>query len=284
MPSCIHQITKEVKCSLEAVEKDRCAKHHAQYVKREEAAGKIKEGGCSAILTKGKRCQSFAIDNGTLCTRHNAIKYKAQRDRERIEAEDKIIEQMAKTFINDAVEWRLCVQLLLEEWRNRTVSARTFWQVTAKVTKAQGGSLDDMDTFYQEIRFMEVLPYQNPNPVIIGELQRLASDTQNVHTKEVAKQTNELTELLLKEVVPEDQRTLQTLTIKFARYCKNGKMGEIFNVLTDVNLWYEKKSCLVQNDMLYKRLLDAAICKIEKIYTSKHDGKDRIEMLSLIHI
>ena len=262
MPTCSHFVTKDNPCPLEATDGDMCRKHHVKRQAVEAKAGPIKPGGCSAILTCGKRCQTFAIDNGTLCKNHHRLhENKKNRLQQRV-AEDETIEQMAKMYINTAVPWRLCLQLVLEEWRDRVITVRVFWQVVTRVTKEQGGSLDEMDTFYEEIRFMDVLPYQAPEKPV-NQLERLALDTQNVHTTEISQQTETMSKLLLEQKVPEDQRTLKLLIIKFGKYCRIAKLCDMLRVLTDVNYWYEAKTCIVPNDALYKKLLDAAVCKIE---------------------
>jgi hypothetical protein len=263
MPQCIHFITREVQCTLDAGENERCAKHHAQHLKREADAGAIREGGCHAILVNGKRCDRFANGESTLCTRHIQYDARAKEIRERQRLEDISIEQRSAVFINDGIAWRLCLQMLLSEWRESLISGRVFWQVAKKVNAAQGGTFDQMYAFYDEIRFMQILPYQQAEPAAVGDLQRLAEDRQNVHTKEVSRQTEKLTNLLLKEKVSPEQRTLQMLTIKFAKFCKTDKMSQLIQVLDDMNLWYEKPTCIREGDALYRHLLNAAVCKIE---------------------
>lgn len=263
MPQCIHFITREVQCALNVGENERCAKHHAQHLKREADAGAIREGGCHAILVNGKRCDRFANGESTLCTRHIQYDARAKEIRERQRLEDISIEQRSAVFINDGIAWRLCLQMLLSEWRESLISGRVFWQVAKKVNAAQGGTFDQMYAFYDEIRFMQILPYQQAEPAPVGDLQRLAEDRQNVHTKEVSRHTEKLTNLLLKEKVSPEQRTLQMLTIKFAKFCKTDKMSQLIQVLDDMNLWYEKPTCIREGDALYRHLLNAAVCKIE---------------------
>ena len=264
MPQCIHFITREVQCTLDGGENARCAKHHAQHLKREADAGAIREGGCHAILGSGKRCQRFASDESTLCILHTNCDARAKEIRERKRLEDINIEERSAVFINDGIAWRLCLQMLLSEWRETLISGRVFWQVAKKVTIAQGGTFDQMYAFYDEIRFMQVLPYQQAEPApVIGDLQRLAEDRQNVHTKEVSMQTEKLTNLLLKEKVSPEQRTLQMLTIKFAKFCRTDRMGQLIQVLHDMNTWYEKPTCIREGDALYRHLLNAAVSKIE---------------------
>jgi len=270
MPQCITMVTSEYRCTKEQMEgQERCTKHHAKQVKREEAAGPIREGGCSVILTNGKRCQTFSSERG-MCTRHANAAERARLAAERKIAEDALIEQRSEHFRLNNIDWRLCIQLMLTEWRNHTVESRVFWNVCQRVTLGQGSTINDLEDYYNEIRFMQILPYEqgdvpvNPPPgAPKGDLQRLAEDSQNVHTKEVSEQTEKLTKLLLAQTICSEQRTLQILTMKFSRFCRIDKMSQLLTVLTDMNLWYEKPTCITEGDALYRHLLDATVSKIE---------------------
>lgn len=270
MPQCITMITSDYRCTKEQMEgQERCTKHHAKQVKREEAAGPIREGGCCVILTNGKRCQTFSSERG-MCTRHANAAERARLAAERKIAEDALIDQRSEHFRLNNIDWRLCMQLMLTEWRNHTVESRVFWNVCQRVTLGQGSTVNDLEDYYNEIRFMQILPYEqgdvpaNPPPgAPKGDLQRLAEDSQNVHTKEVSQQTEKLTKLLLAQTICSEQRTLQILTMKFSRFCRIDKMSQLLIVLTDMNLWYEKPTCITEGDALYRHLLDATVSKIE---------------------
>lgn len=264
MPQCSHYITLELQCNIDSLEgQERCPKHHAQHVRKETQAGPIRQGGCRAICSNGKRCQTFANEGQPTCTRHANCEARAEMARNRLRQEDATIADRTQVFLDGAMEWRLCIQLLLGEWRENTITSRVFWQVSRKVTEAQGSTIDEMDEFYNTIRFMQILPYQQPAARPVGELQRLAEDSQNVHTKEVSEQTEKLTNLLLAHPVPEGQRTLQLLTIKFSKLCRIDRMSQLLTTLSDINLWYEKSSCIKEGDALYRHLLNAVVSKIE---------------------
>jgi hypothetical protein len=268
MPQCSEFITLERQCTREAAEGTRCVGHHAKHLKREEDAGPVLHGGCSAILTNGKRCKTFAQEGATVCSMHARVAENARIRREQHVEENRIINERSQTFINDGIDWRVCLQILLDEWRERQISSRLFWQISQKVTEAQGSTYQELDDFYNEIRFMTVLPYQQAQPNAhtqphINDLQRIATDTQNVHTKEVSLQTQKMTDILLAQVVPDGQKTLQLITVKFSKYCKIDRMSELLSVLADMNLWYEKATCIKEGDSLYRHMLNAVVAKIE---------------------
>ena len=270
MPQCSEFITLERQCIRDAADGNTlCIAHHAKHLKREQDAGPIRAGGCSAILTSGKRCKSFASEGETICSMHARVAENARRRRERVVEENRIIDERSQTFINDAINWRLCLQMLLSEWRDHLLPTRIFWATVRKVTEAQGATEDDMHNFYQHIRTMVVLPYQqaqgdaNADVAPVGDLQRIATDTQNVHTREVSAQTQKMTDILLAQVVPDGQKTLQLVTVKFSKYCKIDRMSNLLTVLADMNLWYEKATCIKEGDALYRRMLNAVVAKIE---------------------
>jgi hypothetical protein len=266
MPQCSEFITLERQCTRDAVEGTFCTGHHAKHLKREEDAGPIRQGGCSAILVNGKRCKSFAAEGATICSMHARVADNKRRNREAMAEQNRIIDERSQTFINDGITWRLCLQLLLGEWREHLLPTRIFWGTVKKVVLAQGATEDDMHDFYNTIRFMHVLPYQQPageEVPVVGDLQRIASDTQNVHTKEVSAHTQKMTDLLLSQVIPDGQKTLQLVTVKFSKYCTIERMTDFIAVLADMNLWYEKPMCIKEGDYLYRCMLNAVVAKIE---------------------
>jgi len=271
MPQCSEFITLERQCTRDAVEGTLCTGHHAKHLKREQDAGPIRQGGCSAILTNGTRCKSFAQEGATICSMHHRVAENKRINRERLTEQNRIINERSQTFINAGLRWTLCLQLLLTEWRDNQLDSRVFWQVARRVTYNQGGTEAEMITFYENIRFMDVLPYLQPQgnqepeaqPPTQSVLQRIATDTQNVHTGEVARQTKRMTDLLLTQVVPKDQNTMKLITRKFTKFCNIERMTDLLTVLTDMNLWYEKEMCIMQADALYRRMLDAVVAKIE---------------------
>jgi hypothetical protein len=100
----------------------------------------------------------------------------------------------------------------------------------------------------------------HPQPVKpTTDLQRIARDTQNVHTKEVTKQMNEGTKYLVEIPVPEDQDTLAEMEIAWM----NKKTTQLKRVMADVKKWYKKNSCVEANDYLYKRMLDGLWVRVK---------------------
>jgi len=90
----------------------------------------------------------------------------------------------------------------------------------------------------------------------VTDLQRLALDNQNVHTKEVNQQTTEGMKYLFETSVPDTQDTLPELEDAWT-----GKAAK--KVLRDMKTWYGTKTCVTTGDYLYKRMLDGLWARIK---------------------
>lgn len=84
------------------------------------------------------------------------------------------------------------------------------------------------------------------------DLERLAKDEQNVHTKEVVTQTRDTYNYLLKTSVPAGQDTLNEMRTAWAD--KNTK-----KVMRDVSKYY----ALEDNEYMYKQMLDGLWARIQ---------------------
>ena len=262
---CTSLITRGTPCNKEALEgKERCKRHQAAFEKKEAKAGPIREGGCHGIKADGKRCDIFALEGSMLCRKHTALLDATRRAAERKVQEDAEIAERSKVLIRDAVPWRIALQMVLHEWRQNTLGPRVFWQTALRVAKHQGATAEEIDAYYDGIRFMIPLPYQGGRERGLADL---AKDPQNIHTAEVSSQTEKMTQLLLSEPIPPEQKTLKILFMKCMKLCKITTMKKFLMTMDDINSWYEKAWCIKENDFLYKRLLDASVAKIE---TSEH--------------
>jgi len=100
-----------------------------------------------------------------------------------------------------------------------------------------------------------------PPPDTRTELQRLAQDTQNVHTAPISQQTNRGIEELMKLTVPPEQNTLHELRTTWTAIYKGRAVDE--RIYHDMSLWYSQPTCCKENDWLYKTLLDRLVVKIK---------------------
>jgi hypothetical protein len=87
----------------------------------------------------------------------------------------------------------------------------------------------------------------------VPALQRLAQDTQNVHTAAVAKQTSEGEAKLLAVKTDGKGVGLKVLRTFAAR---GGTLHQVLHVMNDVDHWYRQVNCRSQGDRLYSRVLE----------------------------
>ena len=112
----------------------------------------------------------------------------------------------------------------------------------------------------------EEIPQVAPLPQ--GQMARLARDTQNVHTAQVAKQTNGNLEILLEATPTTPGDTLSTLT-RWWMFRPKPAFADYWRVMQDVHHWYHARTCKKTNDQLYKRALEGLV---EKILLATDDG------------
>ena len=84
-------------------------------------------------------------------------------------------------------------------------------------------------------------------------LQRLALDTQNVHTAAVAKQTTEGEAKLLAVKGDGHQVGLRVLRVFAARA---GSLQQVMRVMNDIDHWYNQQNCRTMGDRLYGKVLE----------------------------
>lgn len=107
----------------------------------------------------------------------------------------------------------------------------------------------------------------NPNPPR-GELEAFIRDGQNVHTRFVTEQTNSALQILLNTEVPPTQKTVLESHVKFMEFTALGRIPAVSldlidQVDRDVKRWYRTATCRLEQDYLYKRVLDGLWCKIK---------------------
>jgi hypothetical protein len=96
---------------------------------------------------------------------------------------------------------------------------------------------------------------------VIPDLQRLAQDSQNVHTAPVNRQTKEGEDRLLAVATDGRQVGLRILRVFSARA---GVLRDVLYVMNDVNDWYNRTTIRNPGDRLYGRLLEGLWALIDR--------------------
>jgi hypothetical protein len=192
---------------------------------------------CVCMKTNGEQCSKNATRGDEYCKYHRRI---VNNRNERVAVDTLMIDLLNQIWghgVRDEgpliarIDEAFRDGLFSEEWRHRLIQEMR-----------------------DELQVMIVMEQPLPNQT---ELQRLANDTQNVHTGPVNRQTKANEDLLLKISVPKHPNTILEITsrMKFPR------------VVKDVKKWYNVTSCRSIDDYLYRRLLDGLWIHIQ---TSEH--------------
>jgi hypothetical protein len=115
---------------------------------------------------------------------------------------------------------------------------------------------------YEELQFFNTTRHPREQVAPIPALQRLAEDSQNVHTSHVVAQTAKNEKILLNVPVSKTPTTLEEIS--------NEKLRRV--VFNDIAKWYNMDMCRSPNDYLYRRLLDGLWAYIQK-------SQDKVELL-----
>ena len=125
------------------------------------------------------------------------------------------------------------------------------------------------------VRLMELLNswylIYKPKVAVKDELAALASDTQNVHTGAVNRQTRTSIDLMISALVPKGQKTLDEILTAWVMDLKIG--SEMSDVYKDMLYWADKKMIIQEGDYLYRRALRGLWAKIKS-----YDYETRMEL------
>ena len=95
----------------------------------------------------------------------------------------------------------------------------------------------------------------------LTELQRIALDTQSIHTRPVTEQHRKNLAILLATPVPENQPTMQSIKLTWSKMYK--AIDE--RIYADMQKWYDTETCRTPSDWMYRKTLDHLIARIALI-------------------
>lgn len=193
---------------------------------------------CETTLTNGLRCTRPCAEGEAHCLFHVRILQRRLRR------------------LNARRVWNRVLQVL---WGDRDVEAAgaELWMAFARneITDHMYRAYDEV--LIEEIAFFHTL--HNENPVVVGELQALAQDRQNVHTPAVNQQTRAGLDLLLETPVSSTQNTLAEIQ----QVWEQSHTRSLRMVVADMRQWYNVETCRTEGDWLYRRTLDGLWAHIQ---------------------
>jgi len=105
------------------------------------------------------------------------------------------------------------------------------------------------------------------------DLEAMARDSQNVHTRAVSEQTNRGIDLLMTVEVPETQNTMGEIRAEWTRIFTTSPVQEL--LYEDMVRWWNIQTCVNQGDWLYRKLLRRLWAKIK----STKPDETRLELV-----
>lgn len=197
---------------------------------------------CGQEKTDGSRCVKQCAPGDTMCKLHRTITDRREYSR------------------RAGILWRDALDML---WGPQPI--QHFNQLTVMIDDAYEHdqiTLEHYDNLYHLLH-EEWMFYRDhriqPTANARTDLERLALDNQNVHTKEVNQMTSDGMNFLLETPVPSGQETIAELETAWSD--KNSAQRK--KVLRDVKGWYGVKTCVKEDDLLYKHMLDGLWCRIK---------------------
>jgi hypothetical protein len=190
---------------------------------------------CGFEKADGTRCHKLHAEGDTVCKYHRGvINRREEKRREEMLWDETMQVLWGQGVVTEFAHVRIIIEAAVDSG----------W-----ITQRTGETL--IENLNREWRWyrLERLVANTPAKT---ELQALAMDGQNVHTKEVNQQTSDAKDYLLKTSVPTNQDTLREIEIAWI-----GKDSK--KVLKDIRQF----SKLEDNDFLYKRMLDGLWARIQ---------------------
>ena len=277
MPKCSAETAKGTPCSRNASTEGKCKQHHEIATRvvvlcghrwRNDAdkrcTNKANHGlfcGIHKELTAeqkcthmhgGVQCDKKKVHGQTLCTRH--VRLEEQRLLGIFQEENRHI--FTNIYINRAEANNI------DAFGDQRYAIRMMECVFRCLRfKFARRNIQPVIPDEQIVDMFPVNPIPIPAPDTRTELQRLATDTQNVHTAPVSRQTNRGIAELMKLTVPPEQNTLHELRTTWTAIYTGRAVDE--RIYDDILIWYSQPTCCKENDWLYKSLLDRLIVKIK---------------------
>lgn len=115
--------------------------------------------------------------------------------------------------------------------------------------------VDEIVTEITQLRGVQEVPVN-----VTTELGKLAYDKQNVHTQPIVKQTSKSIEILVSQKLPEEW-DMKSVIESYLR--RNKLVTKHKTTLKDICKWYRTRTCRVDNDKLYAKMLDGLLVIIQ---------------------
>lgn len=275
MPHCHAYKSDLLRCNAHVhAEGGFCGTHTATHARRIQRSGVRPVGTCEAYLTTHRWCGHAVVLGDRLCEHHVVVRQRSEERQLAAGVDRAMLTELLNTF--PLLTWAdVMDRMFADETRpigRRRHIAQRFFNIRANVVPE---AFDDRWDWLMEGRVGEeplgvpfILPHWAPQlaqiqPVVVGDLQRLATDNQNVHTNAVTKQTNDGLKKLLAVAVPNAQDTQRIITEEWFKL-RGVSFNRYLGVINDVHKWFNTPTCRTHNDKLYYNALRGLVAMLNK--------------------
>jgi len=164
----------------------------------------------------------------------------------------------------EELAFQLHTHISMDEFNTQVQSLKQQSGITYFVMQEEA-----LNTQVNEIvdEILELRGVQEVPTNVTTELGKLAYDKQNVHTQPIVKQTSKSMEVLLSQKLPEEW-DMKSVIESYLR--RNKLVGKHKTTLKDICKWYRTRTCRVNNDKLYAKMLDGLLVIIQN-HTHKQE-------------
>jgi hypothetical protein len=143
-------------------------------------------------------------------------------------------------------------------------------QVVLRILALAGDAVPTRETVWAVMEEMRQAHQLAP----VTELQRIALDTQSIHTRPVTEQHRKNLAILLATPVSEGQQTMESIKLTWGKMYKS--IDE--RIYVDMQKWYDTETCRTPSDWMYRKTLDHLIARIALI-ESKETRRELMKRL-----
>jgi hypothetical protein len=270
-----------------------CNRHIACYQRVVEREGIPRADQCIIALTTGRWCPRDRRDNNSrLCDHHfhrmqAEVARRAQAERAHQEGLRRIREQreLSTTIINGLLVNNTPLDeafIFVANLENVNIHTKRDISVQYYLILARNGNMTQarLVHFNQVYEWaanprrdeiprpdLTIPPFIAAAPQVQQGLGRIANDRQNVHTREISNQTNEIQKKLFEKGGDDNRNRGKSLVLKHTSiWLHEGwvELKDMSSLFSDIHRFYSLTMLRIPNDFLYRRLLNATVTCIEQ--------------------
>jgi hypothetical protein len=252
---CLYVVQKTgMRCSVKHKKGEMfCKRHGNLHALETELYGPIVPGLCMYREDNDVRC--YTVCNGLFCDAHQLFINEAKTQHTIRESRKMLIKKEFESFVSQSPipRWKEVVEKCVQRGQRNSIA----YEIAFKFYKYKTGFTKKtiFNAYWTYAELDNVIPI---NPYILEFVQ----DNQNVHTTVVSKESNKITDKLLKYT--EGKEYDPTNCMSFGWFLVMWTIDEldVKEVQLDMKHWFETPTCIKKNDYLYNRLLTGLFCYI----------------------